>query len=340
MPLPQMLTEQEISVLRNRYPDGLVCDQCARLIATRGYGGRPYKCAHCETEVPALAKAASERLAALSARPKPKYSREEQGAIDRGRMPMLAQKYSEGRPGRFPGTWAIAGPGFGSSAADRPGKVKPSGSKLPCRGCGKTPQETGDMVSSNVRDYLCSTCIGFQDEDYRYPDGTELPVLKIDAVSMPTRASHAQPKGVSCTRCGESRWPTSPMTLPYVCRRCRVVLAGGNAEDPANPEMARAWRDAVPPDIAAARPAICPHGRWADNCVRCALPVSSRNHSLPPAGGEGHTGVAPRRARSMRNIRSPRFGSKPKSHRSVRQAPGSLDALRRINERRKALASQ
>src|SRR5262245_54269201 len=70
MMLPQMSTEQEVRVLRTRYPDGLVCDGCARLVATRNYGGRPYRCAFCLVTAPALAREAEERLATLKTRPK------------------------------------------------------------------------------------------------------------------------------------------------------------------------------------------------------------------------------------------------------------------------------
>jgi hypothetical protein len=67
--LPQMSTAQEVALLRNRYPDALVCDGCARLVATHGHAGRRYQCAGCTIEAPALARAANERLAALKARP-------------------------------------------------------------------------------------------------------------------------------------------------------------------------------------------------------------------------------------------------------------------------------
>jgi hypothetical protein len=34
-----------------------------------------------------------------------------------------------------------------------------------------------------------------------------------------------------CTRCGHTRWPVDP-AAPFVCHRCRAVLAGKNAVDP------------------------------------------------------------------------------------------------------------
>ena len=49
---------------------------------------------------------------------------------------------------------------------------------------------------------------------------------------------------VTCTRCGEPRWPTRP-TDPYTCQRCREVLAGGNAVDPLPTEAQRAARAAA-----------------------------------------------------------------------------------------------
>lgn len=71
--LPRTTTAQEVAVLRRRYPDSLVCDSCARLIATRGHAGRAYVCASCAVEAPALAKEAAKRFAVLSARgPQPK----------------------------------------------------------------------------------------------------------------------------------------------------------------------------------------------------------------------------------------------------------------------------
>src|SRR5262245_56303132 len=36
---------------------------------------------------------------------------------------------------------------------------------------------------------------------------------------------------VACARCGGERWPVDPPT-PFVCIRCRAVLAGKNAVDP------------------------------------------------------------------------------------------------------------
>jgi hypothetical protein len=42
-----------------------------------------------------------------------------------------------------------------------------------------------------------------------------------------------------CVRCRHVRWPTLPLSEPYVCRRCLAVLAGRNAIDPlASPERA------------------------------------------------------------------------------------------------------
>jgi hypothetical protein len=71
--LPQITTDQEVAVLRCRYPDSLVCDSCAGLIATRGHLGCPYRCASCAIEAPALAKEATKRFEALSRRgPAPK----------------------------------------------------------------------------------------------------------------------------------------------------------------------------------------------------------------------------------------------------------------------------
>jgi hypothetical protein len=37
---------------------------------------------------------------------------------------------------------------------------------------------------------------------------------------------------INCFRCGQERWPTTAIQ-PYTCQRCREVLAGGNAIDPA-----------------------------------------------------------------------------------------------------------
>jgi 5-methylcytosine-specific restriction endonuclease McrA len=45
---------------------------------------------------------------------------------------------------------------------------------------------------------------------------------------------------VTCSRCNEPRWPSEAITEPYVCQRCREVLAGGNAVDPCPTEAQRA----------------------------------------------------------------------------------------------------
>jgi hypothetical protein len=49
---------------------------------------------------------------------------------------------------------------------------------------------------------------------------------------------------VTCTRCREERWPTS-ITEPYVCQRCREVLAGGNAVDPCPSDAQKAAQAAA-----------------------------------------------------------------------------------------------
>src|SRR5262249_35845971 len=47
-----------------------------------------------------------------------------------------------------------------------------------------------------------------------------------------------------CRLCGEERWPTT-ITEPYVCQRCREVLAGGNGVDPRPSDAKRAARTAA-----------------------------------------------------------------------------------------------
>jgi len=64
-----MSVTDEVNALRKQYPDALVCGACARLIATRGHGGRPYACAACTTGAPAVERATSRRFEALKARP-------------------------------------------------------------------------------------------------------------------------------------------------------------------------------------------------------------------------------------------------------------------------------
>jgi hypothetical protein len=49
---------------------------------------------------------------------------------------------------------------------------------------------------------------------------------------------------VKCARCREDRWPFGGVakTDPFVCQRCREVLAGRpNVRDPASSEAAAAW---------------------------------------------------------------------------------------------------
>ena len=41
----------------------------------------------------------------------------------------------------------------------------------------------------------------------------------------------AVPEAV-CSRCTQMRWPDPGHAEPYVCQRCRAVLAGKNAVDP------------------------------------------------------------------------------------------------------------
>ena len=47
-----------------------------------------------------------------------------------------------------------------------------------------------------------------------------------------------------CTRCGGHRWPVVSIE-PFVCHRCRAVLAGKNAEDPLGTSAQRAQRARV-----------------------------------------------------------------------------------------------
>lgn len=61
-------TAEMLAIYRRRYPDGLICTGCSRLVATVGYGGRPYECAGCRIEAPALAKEAKKRFDALARR--------------------------------------------------------------------------------------------------------------------------------------------------------------------------------------------------------------------------------------------------------------------------------
>jgi hypothetical protein len=73
--MPKRSTVQVVALLRRRYPDSLVCDSCARLLASTGYAdyAGPFHCASCATEAPALAREAAKRFEALSRRgPAPK----------------------------------------------------------------------------------------------------------------------------------------------------------------------------------------------------------------------------------------------------------------------------
>jgi tRNA(Ile2) C34 agmatinyltransferase TiaS len=60
---PSLDPTQIRTVHRSRYPDGLVCDVCGRLLASTGYALRPYTCAECRSAVTEAARA-FERLKA------------------------------------------------------------------------------------------------------------------------------------------------------------------------------------------------------------------------------------------------------------------------------------
>jgi hypothetical protein len=44
---------------------------------------------------------------------------------------------------------------------------------------------------------------------------------------------------VTCTRCGEDRWPRLRLETPFICQRCREVLAGRTAVVDSLPSLAR-----------------------------------------------------------------------------------------------------
>lgn len=49
----------------------------------------------------------------------------------------------------------------------------------------------------------------------------------------------------TCHRCKETRWPDPGHAEPYMCQRCRAVLAGKNAVDPlGSPAQQAARREA------------------------------------------------------------------------------------------------
>ena len=125
---------QTVTVLWRRYPDAIVCIECSVLLATRreSYSSGlssslsdearlTYVCSGCSQAAHIAAAATAQKIEVgrrLNARPQ--YTRGEREAIAAARYPNLARLYPDGHPGPFPWSWAIAGPGFGSSAADRP----------------------------------------------------------------------------------------------------------------------------------------------------------------------------------------------------------------------------
>jgi hypothetical protein len=65
--LPLTDPAQIRDVHRRRYPDGLVCDACGRLLASTGYALRPYTCAECRAEAAAAATLKVQRAETLRA---------------------------------------------------------------------------------------------------------------------------------------------------------------------------------------------------------------------------------------------------------------------------------
>ena len=128
--IPQTVSHT-VTALRSLYPDALVCVRCVLLLATRreSYASSglsdearlTYVCSGCSQAAHIAAAATAQKIEVgrrLNARPQ--YTRGEREAIAAARYPNLARLYPDGHPGPFPWSWAIAGPGFGSSAADRP----------------------------------------------------------------------------------------------------------------------------------------------------------------------------------------------------------------------------
>lgn len=102
--------------------------------------------------------------------------------------------------------------------------------QLKCTVCGAP---ASDDVGSAAVAYTCSRCLlAVRTSNRRAP-----------APTQPWFGVHTD--GVDCLRCGERRWPALPVVEPFVCYRCRAVLAGKNAVDPVPSEAQRAaWKAA------------------------------------------------------------------------------------------------
>jgi len=170
------LSAKELLLInRARWRDGLICSECGRLLATNtaSYAKSnlteaqrlAYVRAEClQARRDAAADAARRAEAGARLQQRPLYSVEERAAIDRARFPLLAELYPEGRPGPFPGTWAIAGPGFGSTAAAMPDRQALKRkiqlrTDISCSGCNRTAAETRNYVSGQTVEFRCLRCV-------------------------------------------------------------------------------------------------------------------------------------------------------------------------------------
>jgi len=108
---------------------------------------------------------------------------------------------------------------------------------IACRTCEATPADRGDSISPNAIEYTCSTCLctGGMATTRQTPIRT----TSTSKCHLRTCLGHTDERTaeVICTRCRRTYWtPIRPASLPdpqdFTCRRCQVVLAGGNAVDP------------------------------------------------------------------------------------------------------------
>jgi phage FluMu protein Com len=170
------LSPKELLLInRARWRDGLICSECGRLLATHtaSYAKSnlteeqrlAYVCAEClQARLDAAADAARRAEAGARLQQRSLYSVEERAAIEHARSPQLAELWPDGRSGPFPGTWAIAGPGFGSTAAAMPDRQALKRkiqlrADIRCSGCKRTAVETQNHVSGQLVEFRCLRCV-------------------------------------------------------------------------------------------------------------------------------------------------------------------------------------